>query len=96
MTKKQLAQKRNYFKFVLTGLVKPIDVDCLTNTEIELWDSLLTVRQQLLEGFNDNSVEMGLNVPKKCWCGKAATVIVNIAEHPLNGRLTCKKHSINE
>jgi len=38
MNKQQLAQKRNYFKYLLAGLIKPIDKSCLTGPEIFGWN----------------------------------------------------------
>jgi len=76
MTKLQLAQKRNYFKFVLVGLFKPIDNDVLTEWELEEWATILNIRDELLEKFDENSRELGLKVPEhRCWCGKEAKSI---------------------
>ena len=73
MTKRELAQKRNYFKFVLSGIPKPIDLNCLTQVEKDNWKELLYIRKQLLDKFDETSRSLGLNVPEhKCWCGKPA------------------------
>lgn len=46
MTKLQLAQKRNYFKFVLTGIPKPIDLKVLSEYEQEQWGIILDIRDK--------------------------------------------------
>lgn len=61
-TKQQLAQKRNYFKFILAGMNKPIDFSVLTIEEQCFYQNLLDYRNKLLINFNKNSKEMGLNV----------------------------------
>lgn len=61
MTKQQLAQKRNYFKFVLTGLPKSIDLKALTGPEQRHWKEILKLRNSLLKDFEFRSYVMGLN-----------------------------------
>jgi hypothetical protein len=70
MNKFKLAQKRNYFKFVVTGIPKPIDKSVLSELEIQEWDSILEARNIILKYFDDASKRAGLNVIKPCWCGK--------------------------
>ncbi len=66
LTKQQIAQKRNYFKFVLTGMSKPIDTRVLTPFELNWWKDIMNSRKLLMEEFDRNSIKMGLNVkPKK-------------------------------
>ena len=89
MTKKELAQKRNYFKFVLSGLYKPIDKSVLTEYEQERWDEIMNIRLELLHNFDENSRQKGLNVPKyKCFCGKKAKYKVDYE----GLGYVCKKH----
>lgn len=64
MTKLQLAQKRNYFKFVLSGIPKPIDRGVLTPQEDELWGNIISIRKELIDKFDENSQKQGLNVNK--------------------------------
>lgn len=92
MTKLQLAQKRNYFKFVLHGMYRFIDNDALTEWELEEWATILNIRDELLEKFDNNSRLVGLKVPEhKCWCGKEAKNLV--AAHEDGFELwTCNKH----
>ena len=96
LTKQQLAQKRNYFKFVLTGLRKPINPSSLTEEELNQWHDLLKIRGKLLDNFDNASRILGLNVPEhKCWCGKAAK---QQADYYDNGELVwvCNKHKTLE
>lgn len=64
-TKQQIAQKRNYFKFVLTGMKKPVDMSVLTIEEKCFYANLLDYREKLISGFDKGSLEMGLNVKNK-------------------------------
>lgn len=71
MTKLQLAQKRNYFKFVLSGMFRRIDLEALTPYEKDLWNKILNIRKELIEQFEYSSKFKGLKVPEhRCWCGK--------------------------
>lgn len=69
MDKRKLAQKRNWFKYVITGLSKPIDKSCLSLLEIEEWDKILKAGEKILSSFNNTSKQAGLTVIKPCWCG---------------------------
>lgn len=67
MTIRELVQKRNYFKFVPTGIRKPIDKNTLTVEEQSLWEAILIARNELLKEFDNRSTIKGLNVPeRKC------------------------------
>ena len=70
MTKKELAQKRNYFKFVLMGSYRNIDLAALTEVERQMWKEIDNLRTKLLSEFDERSKEKGLSVKNKCWCGK--------------------------
>ena len=70
MIKFKLAQKRNYFKFVLVGLPKPIDKTCLSDKEKSIWKEILRLRKVLLDEHSKTSQEKGLKVHNRCWCGK--------------------------
>lgn len=92
MTKLQLAQKRNYFKYVLTGMFRRIDYDILTEWELEEWATILNIRDELIDKFEANSRLMGLNVSEhKCWCGKAGKYDSVDSRHII-GQKVCKKH----
>ena len=96
MTKLQLAQKRNYFKFVLTGMFRQIDLEVLTDAEIIMWSQLQQLRHNLIDNFDNNSKLKGLNVPEhKCWCGKAAKYTLDHVEKGEESRWVCKKHLEN-
>jgi hypothetical protein len=95
MNKQQIAQKRNYFKYVIVGIPKPIDLECLTGPEKFAWGQILAHRKTLLNEFEQNSRQKGLNVPEhRCWCGKPAKYInygdPESTENPIY--YTCKKH----
>jgi len=65
LTKQQIAQRRNYFKFVLTGMPKPIDKRVLTATELSWWETMLTTRNEILKNFDNSNVIMGLKSKTK-------------------------------
>lgn len=90
ITKQKLAQKRNYFKFVLTGMTKPIDFNVLTEWEQEEYSTILNIKDDLIEKFDNNSRKMGLTVPDKCWCGKSAKY--KPIGYPDYINKVCKKH----
>jgi hypothetical protein len=78
LTKQRLAQKRNYFKFALTGMIKTIDLEVLTGPEKFAWNQIINHRKILLDEFDKHSKEMGLNIPEhRCWCGKPAKLEVD-------------------
>lgn len=92
LSKLKLAQKRNYFKFIISGMLKPIDLDCLTKGELEMWNNISSQVNLLKQGFDNNSRQLGLNVPEhRCWCGKPAKLQV---DYYGNGYLVwlCNKH----
>ena len=96
MTKLQLAQKRNYFKFVLSGMFRLIDNDVLTEWEQEEWSTIFNIRDELMDKFDENSKLMGLNVPEhKCWCGKPAKYTLDHVEKGKESKWVCKKHLKN-
>ncbi len=65
LTKQQIAQRRNYFKFVLTGMPKPIDKRVLTATELSWWETILTARNEIIKNFDNSNVIMGLKSKTK-------------------------------
>lgn len=96
MNKQKLAQKRNYFKFVLSGLFKPIDSSVLTEWEQEEWSTILNIRDELISKFDSQSREKGLNAPKhRCWCGKEGKYKPEYKTF-FNVKFVCKKHIKDE
>lgn len=92
LSKKELAQKRNYFKYVISGIPNPVDRKVLTDWEETIWEQIINLRELLILKFDNNSREKGLNVPKhKCWCGREAKYQLeeSLFEH---GYWVCKKH----
>jgi hypothetical protein len=65
MRKQQLAQNRNWFKFLVSGLSKPVNRECLSGLEQCQWDKILAIRKDILVGFDDTSRNRGLNVRVK-------------------------------
>lgn len=96
MTAKQQLQKdRAYFKFVLHGLPKPLQYRSLTLEEKDAWETILTVRKELISSFNSRSRVLGLKVPEyRCWCGKEGKYEpVGYPEYFFeNHTKVCKKH----
>ncbi len=93
MTKLQLAQKRNYFKYVLTGIPKPIDLNVLSEYEQEQWATILNIKDNLLASFDQISKEKGLRIPEhKCWCGKEAKYTLDSVVRDESATWVCKKH----
>ena len=97
MTPKQKLQKdRAWFKFVLIGIPKPINLESLNEWEQLTWKQIIELRNILIKEFDINSKDLGLNIPEhRCWCGKPAKVQVDYYN---NGKLewVCKKHSYND
>lgn len=93
MTPLQKIQKdRAYFKFIISGIPKPINQASLTLEESIFWKEILKIRQYLLDMHEDNSREFGLKVPKiRCWCGKEGKYQADY-ETLHNDKLVCKKH----
>lgn len=91
MTPLQKIQKdRSYFKFVISGLPKPIQLESLSDIEKQLWKELLSIRKSLLDNFEETSRTFGLKVPKnRCWCGKEGKY--ESKDGYFKG-LVCKKH----
>lgn len=94
MTKQQLAQKRNYFKFVLTGMFRKLDLSALTEWEQEEWATIFNIRDELMDKFEGNSRLMGLNIPEhRCWCGKEGKYdIPENYPYKTTAQKFCKKH----
>lgn len=65
MTKLQLAQRRNWFKFTIVGMGRPFDTGVLTKEEMHRWNMIEKLRLDLINNFDKNSIKQGLNV--KTW-----------------------------
>ena len=77
-SKQKLQRDRAYFKFIVSGLVKPIPLNNLTSDEKANWQIIIDARQRILDLYDDNSKQLGLNIPEhRCWCGKAAKIEVD-------------------
>jgi hypothetical protein len=61
LTKRELAQKRNWFKFQLTGRFYPVDKRILTEEENDIHKQMKELQVLLLNNFSNNSKKLGLN-----------------------------------
>jgi len=61
LSKRELAQKRNWFKFQLTGRSYPVDKRILTDEELEIHKQMKDLQALLLNNFSNNSRKLGLN-----------------------------------
>jgi len=94
MTNKQkLAQNRNYFKYILSGIQKPINFDALTEFETEEWATILNIKDELLDKFDNNSKILGLNVPEhRCYFSPCRNKVKYSGELYGEKVWFCKKH----
>lgn len=60
VTKQKLAKSRNWFKYVLLGLPKPVEQIYLKPEESYKWKQILKLREELIIDFNKNSLDLGL------------------------------------
>jgi hypothetical protein len=93
--KQKLASNRNWFKFILMGLIKPLQTYCLTDEERIKWNQIIQLKNELLESFDSNSINKGLKVTDKCWCGREGKY-PNPCPYEIPVKLVCKKHSTPE
>lgn len=64
-TEKQKLQKaRAWFKFVLTGMAKPVEIKYLTTAEKDLWNGVKSNLKTLIDLHDENSRLLGLKVPE--------------------------------
>ncbi len=101
MNRLKLAQKRNYFKFVVSGMVKPESLFELTEEERVTYNKIIELQKELLNNFNSNSIKLGLNVTPKCFCGKTGKYVPEYADKDWYKNrnysgLVCKKHKVLE
>lgn len=85
----KLQKSRAFFKYVITGLFKPVNTNYLTEYEVSLWNEILEIRKKLILIHNGNSRELGLDVPvNRCYvekCRKEGTHLTEIGKF-------CSKH----
>lgn len=86
--KQDLARKRNWTKFVLTGI--SISTDSMSEDEKKLVKSMLLIRDLLLHRFDLNSRSLGLNPKPRCWCGRVG--IYPVKESYYGNKMACKYH----
>lgn len=91
---RQRAQKRNWFKFRLEGSFLHCDV--VTKEEKEILDTIATLKNALIRGFDTNSRSLGLLVPeKKCYVHGCRNKVIDAINVRDCGTLNvCKKHKI--
>jgi len=96
MNKQELAQKRNWFKFYIVGVIRCVPKNTLTAEEQKLYQDFIDIRSKLISGFDENSRQLGLTVPAKCWCNKPAKWNY-LGKHPgIIGKKVCKKHRYDD
>lgn len=85
----KLQKARAYFKFVITGMFKPVQTSYLTAEENEILEEIGNLIKKLIVMHDNNSRTLGLKVPlEKCHisnCRKEAT-------HKLDIGRFCEKH----
>ena len=78
-SKQQLQRDRAYFKFIVSGINRPINKTSLTKFELEAWNTILDKIELLVKNHDNCSREFGLRVPEhKCWCGKAGKHYIKV------------------
>lgn len=94
MTKEQ-ARERNWMKARLMGAYINFGKATGTLEEMKLLSELNTIRQKLLDNWDENSYALsGKPMPKyKCWCGKRTNVFRKSKYSDINKQYSiCKKH----
>lgn len=64
LSKRELAQKRNWLKFQLAGSIYPVDKRIFTLEELKLYEDMMSIRLSILNNFNKNSRNLGLKTKK--------------------------------
>ena len=59
-SKQQLQRDRAYFKFVVSGINKPINKESLTKFELEAWNIILDKIELLVKNHDNCSRTLGL------------------------------------
>ena len=94
-SKQQLQRDREYFKFVVSGINKPINKESLTKFELEAWNIILDKIELLVKNHDNCSRTLGLRVPEhKCWCGKTGKYYIQVGADNDPDRFiwVCNKH----
>jgi hypothetical protein len=94
ITKKQLASKRNWNKFRLTGTFI-LDTEGLTEQEKEIYNKIRELKMKLLDNWDNGSLEIGLHLkPYKCEsCGiRSNEPFILKDERTGESHIYCKKH----
>jgi len=91
--KQKLQKTRSWFKFQLTGMLKPVNTKYLTATEQDLWREIIEKRKTLLDIHDENSRILGLKVPEyRCFiCNKGVDEDYKVTKDGETYNL-CKKH----
>lgn len=98
MTEKQeLARSRNWQKARLINY--SLDERSLTPLERQIYNNIKILKKNLLDGWDYESMQLGLTVKPKCWCGKVGKYKPDILVYPglVNKEVfVCKKHINNK
>jgi hypothetical protein len=74
LSKQQLAQKRNWLKYQLSGIKLVYQEESVTPEELQILNEINLCIKTLLKDFDNNSKLLGLKIPEtRCFCGKPAT-----------------------
>lgn len=101
LTKPQIAQKRNYMLFRLTGMNfgQFAKEKVLNPSEVEIFEQMEKLRRRLMDNWDGNSAAIGLIIrPHKCsCCGKRSDKAYYIKDKHDEERymLFCKKHALS-
>lgn len=98
--KQKLQKARAYFKYVLSGLLKPVNTTYMSAEELNNWQQIIRAREHLLNIHDDTSRSLGLHVGKHICvlCGKKEDIDYKVTKDGETYNL-CKKHfkeEINE
>ena len=100
LTKPQIARKRNYILFRLTGMnfgQFAQEKLVLNPSESEIFEQMEKLRKRLMENWDGNSAAVGLHIkPYKCnCCGKRSDKAYYLKDNESSYTLLCRKHAIS-
>ena len=95
--KQKLARARNWFKFRVMGNTSCIEQHypsfTFSKKEKEIMQKIELLREQLIMEFDVTSMEMGLVVLPRCWCGRVGKYPSTDSAWKLRGIThLCKEH----
>lgn len=95
MNKSQISKMRNWSKLRIMGFAG-FNLTVFTNKELIILRQMFDLRDELLDGWDNESKKLGFKVPKhRCrWCNKAAThqIVLDDSTMTSNDNWFCSKH----